>query len=152
MDVKQLAARLARECEFDSFGTGYECDHAQLETLVCRVIEEHEKASAEARAVAKIVFDCKYVGDRLVGKSHPQIFKLISDAELMTYEADTKLYTHPAGIDDIRRAAEAAGYMLCRWNGIARQFPDDARKSISGVEGYAATDYIEGLTAPKEQK
>lgn len=80
-----------------------------------------------------------------------------------------KVYTHPAGIEEIRRTAEALGYMLCRWEPIAKGIPDyNARDSYGNVvcfgdageyevpehtneRAYDLMDYwLSGLTPPKD--
>ena len=54
------------------------------------------------------------------------------------------LYTHPASIDDIRRAAADLGYMVFRWTKY-----EIGRQTAAMNE---CSDFIDGLTAQKEQE
>lgn len=185
-DIKDLAARLARECGAIEYrGTVisppmYTITDDQLETLVRRAIEEHEKASAEGRAVAKPIAKLHADGYWTWGDDVPPEVRYASEMQGKTYT----VYHHPASIDDIRRAAADLGYMLCRWEPIETA-PRDGTKIIlakfvghpehesgfwwaargfwssrwnnwnDGVEpcGFAGpTHWLSGLTAPKEQR
>lgn len=168
-DVKQLAARLAREVGAIAYkGTRlappmYTVTDDQLETLVRRAIEEHEKASAEAQAVAWAVYDGPVLDFLHASKE--------AASDWLKYKPSRRLiplYTNPSSIEDIRRVAEAAGYMLCRWEPTSTPIPKSqwsdgaghvvgCGKSFDGEDDWLSMfdvdmdDYwLSGLTAPKE--